>query len=104
ALTEALRARRADVRALAWDDEAAPFAAADVVVVRSTWNYVPRRDAFVAWAERVGGATRLWNPAAVLRANTDKRYLGELAAQGIPVVPTAFFEAGSRVDLAAELA
>lgn len=104
ALLEALRARGADVRVLAWDDDHAPFEEADVVVVRSTWNYVPRRDAFVAWAERVGRATRLWNPAPVLRDNTDKIYLRDLAARGVPVVPTAFLAPGERVDLAADLA
>lgn len=103
-LVDALRRHGAEVRVLAWDDPGARFDAADVVVVRSTWNYVPRRDAFVAWAERVEAATRLWNPARVLRTNTDKTYLRDLAARGVPVVPTAFFEGGERVDLAGELA
>lgn len=103
-LCDALRRRGAEVRVLAWDDPGAAFDRADVVVVRSTWNYVPRRDAFVAWAERVEAATRLWNPARVLRTNTDKTYLRDLGARGVPVVPTAFFEGGERVDLAAELA
>ena len=34
------------------------------------------------------------NPARVLRWNTDKRYLGELAADGLAVVPTTFLLAG----------
>lgn len=103
ALRSALERRGARASVLAWDDPAAPFAEADLVVVRSTWNYVPRRDDFVAWAERVGAATRLWNPAHVLRKNTDKLYLEELAAAGVPVVPTLFVACGERLDLAAEL-
>jgi glutathione synthase/RimK-type ligase-like ATP-grasp enzyme len=103
ALRSALERRGARVDVLAWDDPAAHFAQADVVVVRSTWNYVPRRDDFVAWAERVGAATRLWNPARVLRKNTDKLYLQELAAAGVPVVPTLFVERGEQLDLGVEL-
>jgi len=58
------------------------------VVLRSPWDYVERRDAFVAWCEGIG--ERLHNPPGVVRWNTDKRYLAELDAAGLPVVPTAF--------------
>jgi hypothetical protein len=63
----------------------------DLVVVRSTWDYVPQRERFVAWAD---AQPRLRNSAAILRWNTDKRYLGELAAAGAPVVPTTFVAPG----------
>lgn len=77
-----------------WDDREVNWGGADVVVVRSTWDYPLRRDEFLAWADRVATVTTLLNPPEVLRWNTDKRYLGELAAQGIPVVPTAFVGPG----------
>jgi glutathione synthase/RimK-type ligase-like ATP-grasp enzyme len=87
---------RAGVRTepLVWDDPSVDWAAWDLVVVRSTWDYVPRRDEFLAWAERVQAATDLANPASVLRWNTDKHYLRDLAATGVPVVPTTFLDAG----------
>ena len=43
-------------------------------------------------ARTVEAATLLLNPADVLAWNTDKRYLRELAAAGLPVVPTAWIE------------
>lgn len=95
ALTEALRSRGADVRVLAWDDEAVDWSWADVVVIRSTWNYLHRRDDFVAWAERVSRIAPLHNPAAIIRDNTDKIYLARLAEQGIPTVPTVWLDRGS---------
>jgi hypothetical protein len=61
-------------------------------VVRSTWDYSPRRTEFVSWAQRVAGVTRLSNPFPVIRWNTDKHYLAELEAAGIPVVPTIWLE------------
>jgi glutathione synthase/RimK-type ligase-like ATP-grasp enzyme len=73
-----------------WDDPEVDWAGFDLVVVRSTWDYTARRDEFLAWAEAVESVTRLANPAAVLRWNTDKRYLGELAAAGVRVVPTTY--------------
>ncbi|HEU5109044.1 MAG TPA: hypothetical protein VFT95_10895, partial [Micromonosporaceae bacterium] len=78
-------------RAVVWDDPAVDWAAYDLVVLRDPWDYVERRDAFVAWA---AGVPRLANPADVVAWNTDKRYLGELAAAGVPVVPTAWVRPG----------
>jgi hypothetical protein len=61
-------------------------------VLRSPWDYPARRDAFVAWAHRV---PRLANPADIIEWNTDKRYLRDLAAAGLPVTPTEFVEPGT---------
>jgi glutathione synthase/RimK-type ligase-like ATP-grasp enzyme len=71
-------------------DSAVDWASYDLVVVRSTWDYIARREEFLAWTEVV---PRLANPAGVLRWNTDKRYLARLAATGVPVVPTTFVDA-----------
>jgi glutathione synthase/RimK-type ligase-like ATP-grasp enzyme len=90
-LPPALAARGIESRFVVWDDPAVDWAAFELVVVRSTWDYMVKRDAFMAWAD---GLPRVFNPAAVLRWNTDKRYLDDLAAAGLPVVPTAFVVPG----------
>ncbi|MBI3856591.1 MAG: hypothetical protein HY293_12965 [Planctomycetes bacterium] len=82
-----------------WDDPAVDWRAYSLAVVRSTWDYVPRRDEFLAWAARVSSVTRLCNPAEILRWNTDKRYLREMSRQGLPVVPTHWIEPGDRISL-----
>lgn len=83
-----------------WNDPAVDWAAADLVVVRSTWDYAPRRDQFLAWARKVAAETALLNPAEVIDWNTDKRYLAELAGAGLPVVPTAWVAAPDEVTAA----
>jgi hypothetical protein len=75
-----------------WDDPAVEWEAFDIVLPRNTWDYTLRRDEFVAWAEHVGA--RLHNPPDVVRWNTDKRYLPELAAAGLPAVPTTVVAPG----------
>jgi hypothetical protein len=75
-----------------WDDADVDWNASDVVVVRSTFDYAGRRDEFLAWADSLDG--RLHNPPAVLRWNSDKRYLSDLAADGLPVAPTTFVSPG----------
>jgi len=78
-----------------WDDPAVDWSSYDLVVIRATWDYAPRRDDFAAWAASV---PRLANPADVVAWNTDKTYLRELTAAGVPVVPTAWFGPGAPVD------
>ena len=101
ALHDALTARGVAFDRPHWDDPAVDWAAYDLAVVRTTWDYTSRRDAFVDWAARVEVATRLENPADVLRWNTHKGYLIELEERGAPVVPTAWLGRGDAVDLAA---
>lgn len=86
ALDRALADRRLSSRWVTWDDPAVDWAAADVVAVRSTWDYDSRLEEFLAWAAAVGPT--VLNGAEVFRWNTDKRYLLDLEAAGLPVVPT----------------
>ncbi|MEU7934027.1 ATP-grasp domain-containing protein [Micromonospora echinofusca] len=85
----ARRGVTADVRD--WADPGADWPAYDLAVLRSPWDYALRRDEFVAWASRV---PTLANPADVVRWNTDKRYLAELSAVGVPTVPTSWVAPG----------
>jgi glutathione synthase/RimK-type ligase-like ATP-grasp enzyme len=97
-LTAALDARGVTHRVVLWDDPAVDWAAFGLVVVRSVWDYVQRRDAFLAWAERAAAAATLVNPPAQLRWSSDKRYLADLHAAGVPTVPTAFAAPGEALD------
>jgi hypothetical protein len=85
-LRDALIARGVTVSTPRWDDDI-DWSAFDLTVLRSPWDYTLRRDAFVAWA---GTVPHLANPADIVAWNTDKRYLAELAAAGVPVTPTTF--------------
>ena len=86
---------------LAWDDPTVSWGRFDAAVLRSPWDYTERLPEFLAWAEKTGRKTRLLNPVEVVRHNTDKHYLGELAAAEVPVVPSRFAEPGD--DAAAAL-
>ena len=84
-LLEPLHGLGVEVTAAIWDDPTVDWAGFDLAVIRSTWDYPARRDVFLDWTRRV---PRLANPADVIVWNTDKRYLADLAAAGIPIVPT----------------
>ena len=95
ALLAALRSAGLDPSVAVWDDAAVDWTAYDLVVVRTTWDYWDRLPDYLAWAAAV---PRLANPAEVIRWNTDKRYLRDLADRGVPVVPTAFLAPGDAFE------
>ncbi len=90
---QTLRQRGVDAVHVCWDDPAVDWATFGLVVVRSTWDYARRRAQFLNWAEKL---PRVLNSADLLRWNTDKHYLQELARAGLPVIPTSFLEPGDR--------
>ena len=96
---EALNQRGLPAAPVVWEDPHAPWEACRLCLIRSTWDYSYRREQYLAWAERVGRATRLWNPVPVVRWNTHKRYLRELAEREVATVPTALLAAGTAVRL-----
>jgi len=102
-LVLALEARGAEVLQPSWDDASFDWQACEACLIRTTWDYMDRQAEFVAWAERVGALTRLFNSSRVVRWNTDKRYLRELEAAGVACVPTLWLERGERPDLRALL-
>ena len=58
-----------------WSDPSIDWSAFDAALLRSTWDYFHCLPEFLAWVSRAAAATRLYNPAAVIRWNSDKRYL-----------------------------
>jgi glutathione synthase/RimK-type ligase-like ATP-grasp enzyme len=93
-LRAALERAGASVAVVAWDDPTVSWGRFDVVVLRSPWDYTQRPAEFLAWCERVGTQARLLNPLPVVRWNTDKHYLADLAAHGVPVIDSVFLEPG----------
>jgi hypothetical protein len=77
-----------------WTDPDVDWAAFDLVLVRSAWDYHERLADFLDWARRVSAVSRLANPEPVIRWNTDKTYLRALAGAGLPVVRTWWLEPG----------
>ncbi len=80
-LIDQLRARGVGAEPVVWDEPTVDWNAYELVVVRTTWDYSWRREAFLSWVESLA---RVLNAADVIRWNTDKRYLAELPH----VVPT----------------
>jgi hypothetical protein len=101
----ALGALGIDAAPAVWDSAEECWSGYQAVLVRSCWDYHRRLDEFLAWfavLERAG--TAVWNPIPLLRWNSHKRYLRDVAARGVPIVPTRWLGRGEPVGLAELLA
>lgn len=78
------------VRWASWDDADVDWFNCPLAVLRTPWDYTHRLPEFLTWAD---GVPRLANPAAVVRWNSDKRYLQDLETAGVPIVPTVWVHA-----------
>jgi glutathione synthase/RimK-type ligase-like ATP-grasp enzyme len=63
------------------------------VLLRSPWDYFEHAAKFRAWLDELERErVPCWNPVPLVRWNMDKRYLRDLEARGVPIVPTLWFD------------
>ena len=93
-LQQALEKAGVQAPIVAWDDSTVSWSRFDAALLRSPWDYAERLPEFLGWAEKTSKQTRLLNPLEVIRRNTDKHYLADLAKLGMSVVPSEFAEPG----------
>ncbi len=101
-LLAAFAAHGAQAQVTVWDDREVDWAGFDAALLRSAWDYTERIGEFLEWVERTAAVTQLLNPPPVVRWNSDKHYLEDLAQLGVPIVPSGFVE--PHMDPQAQLA
>jgi glutathione synthase/RimK-type ligase-like ATP-grasp enzyme len=99
-LADALHQAGVEAHIVPWDVPC-DWSQFDMLLLRSTWDYMSRLSEFLEWAQRVSRQAPLVNNLETIRWNIDKRYLGTLAAAAVPVVPTIFL--GPDADVPAAL-
>ena len=84
-----------------WNGPFGPFAGAEAVVIRATWDYHDAADAYLAWLSRLDPA-RTFNAPDLIRWNLSKTYVSYLAARGA-AVPRSIDVPPTAADVAAAL-
>jgi glutathione synthase/RimK-type ligase-like ATP-grasp enzyme len=99
-VANALERRGLQVTAAVWNDPAVEWRQFDSVVIRAPWDYHFDEPGYAAWLRRCDvDGVNLWNPAATVLANIDKRYLAGFADAGVSIVPIEYLERGQRQSL-----
>jgi glutathione synthase/RimK-type ligase-like ATP-grasp enzyme len=83
-----------------WDDPALDPRAHDAWFVGTPWDYTRRPAQFLDVLARIEGARPLFNPLAIVRWNSEKTYLADLAARGAPSIPTVWGERADHATIA----
>jgi hypothetical protein len=96
----ALQAAGVRMEVVDWDDPTVQWESFDLALLRSTWDYTERLREFLVWVDATARRTTLLNPPSIVRWNTDKHYLRELARAAVPVVPSTFVEPGESAERA----
>ena len=85
-----LRERGWAVDFVPWDAQR-DWSVYDLVVIRTTWDYFQRPQAFIQALTAIERSTAvLHNDISLVRWNLDKGYLTDLQKAGVPVVPSRF--------------
>jgi len=89
-LADALETCGVSVRPAIWNDLDVDWSLADLCILRSTWDYPRSFEQFITWLDKTAAVVPIYNPPELVRWNADKSYLQDLAAAGIPVIPTIY--------------
>lgn len=98
-LVEALESLGATVSTGIWDDPAVQWQRFDVCIIRSTWDFHLKLDAFLRWVGAVASRTLLKNSEVLVRWNSHKSYMLDLNATGVPVVPTVLLRRDGAISV-----
>ena len=101
ALKPACAAVGIDLVETVWDDPTWRPADFDAFVVGTTWDYQGQVAKFLARLEEIERTRPLFNPLKTMRWNLDKRYLFDLAARGVLIVPTCQAERATSASIEA---
>lgn len=71
-----------------WDDATVNWKDFDVIVLRSTWDYFTRPEAFNEWIGQLENEqARVLNPLSIVKWNQDKNYFDKFSGKGIQLPP-----------------
>lgn len=97
-LVSALQDAGHNVQPAVWDDASIHWEQFDACVVRSTWDFHLKYQAFSEWITRVAKVTMLVNSKSLMLWNIKKSYLLELESKGVPIVPTIVLKIGDATE------
>lgn len=105
ALVPAFKDAGLDLIEVDWETVDPARADFDLYFVRTTWNYKEKPDVFAAFLTRAAKYAPVVNDVRTIQWNMNKRYLGELEAAGLDVIPSAFVDNDTTTvdDLRAQL-
>lgn len=99
-LLDFLKSKGLNLTMEVWNDQAVNWANYDLILVKSPWDYFDKIEEFYQWLNKLENLNLdVLNPAEIIKWNSDKHYLREIAEAGLKVTPTLYFEKNQKPDL-----
>lgn len=98
-VVDALVAAGLNAIRLAWDDATFDWSTTKIALFRTTWDYFDRFDEFKIWFDKTANLTQFVNSKLLIEWNLDKKYLLELAQNGIAIPASVYIEKGTQQSL-----
>ncbi len=90
-LVKELESKGHTITPLSWTHET-DWAQYDLVLIRSTWDYMKSVEAFFKKLQLISSQTTLCNSLDTVKWNIHKGYLSLLEKKGVFIIPTVFFK------------
>ncbi|MDN5396490.1 MAG: hypothetical protein L0G39_19285 [Chryseobacterium sp.] len=88
-----------DVVPAIWNDEKVDWSRFHVAIIKSPWDYHNHLNEFLNWLYRLEKLNiKVLNPAEIIQWNSDKKYLRDIAKNGLPVIESEYLDQGSSFD------
>lgn len=98
-LLKFLQEKGIDITPVVWNAPEVNWQQYDAAIIKSPWDYHDQIDTFYAWLKSTEAAgVQLLNSADMVRWNSNKKYLLEIAAAGLPIIPSQLLPQGTTPD------
>ncbi|HCA09925.1 MAG TPA: hypothetical protein DEO71_22310 [Chryseobacterium sp.] len=98
-LLKFLTGKGLDVVPVIWNDENVDWTIFNVAIIKSPWDYHNHLPAFLNWLNQLEKLNiRVLNPVEIIQWNSHKKYLKDIAENGLPVIASAYIDKGSDFD------
>ncbi|MEH3114778.1 ATP-grasp domain-containing protein [Pedobacter terrae] len=95
-----LQEKGLNIEKVIWNDVHIKWEDYSLAILKSPWDYFDLIEDFYIWLDLLETKkVKLLNPIGVVRWNSDKRYLKEIEAAGLKIIPSVFINKRNGVTL-----
>ena len=99
-LLDFLKSKNLNIERIVWNDPTVNWTEYEVAILKSPWDYHEKVSEFYNWLDKLeSNHVKVLNSEKLVRWNSDKHYLKEIADAGLNVIPTVFLEKGARPNI-----
>ncbi|MCT2564123.1 ATP-grasp domain-containing protein [Chryseobacterium herbae] len=94
-----LKGKGLNVIPVIWNDENVDWTGFNVAVIKSPWDYHNHLSEFLNWLNQLEQLNvKVLNPVEIIQWNSHKKYLKDIAQNGLPVIAAEYMDKGSDFD------